>query len=159
MKEFEQDTELVAKVNGEGISKAQFETYKAGLALTSSEYTDEEILQKLIRQRVLRQECERLNLSVTDEAVDAFTEQQFAAMDDPMAYQIMQDFVDGLGITMEEYKERCKENYRFALLGDQYRAVLQQEYDGMDAAKPTFEQYYQQKLDDLTAAAEVELLI
>ncbi len=156
--------EAAAWVNGTAISKQRFENYKASLAYTQAEYTDEQVLDKMIRQEVLQQEIARLGITVTEEEVKAFNEERFALLDeDETAKQIMEDFVKGLGITMEEYKEQSLEISRESLLTMKYREQLAAEFERQ--AEPAseqeqseaFEEYYDRKLDALVEAAEIKI--
>lgn len=156
--------EAAAWVNGTAISKQRFENYKAALAYTQAEYTDEQVLQKLIRQEVLQQEIARLGITVTDEDVKAFNEERFALLDeDETAKQIMTDFVKGLGVTMEEYKEQSLEISKESLLTTKYQEFLTAEFEKQ--AQPAseqekseaFEEYFDRTLDALVEAAEIKI--
>ncbi len=158
------EDEIAAWVNGTAISKQRFENYKASLAYTQAEYTDEQVLDKMIRQEVLQQEIVRRGITVTEEEVKAFNEERFALLDeDETAKQIMEDFVKGLGVTMEEYKEQSLEISRESLLTMKYREQLAAEFERQ--AEPAseqeqsevFEEYYDRKLDALVEAAEIKI--
>ncbi len=149
--------EFIATVNGEGIKKSDFEIYKKNMAKTSASYTDGELLEKLIRQKVFKQELVRLGYEVSDEEVEAFNNQNFTLIEqDPKSYQIIKDHVDESGMTMEEYKEKSKEFARLILLGMQYREDLMEEFDV--AGGKSFEDYYQQTIDEMVEKAKVEYL-
>ncbi len=159
--------EFVAKVNGVGISKSEFDTYKAGLSNANGTFTDEEIIDKLVQQEVIMQEIHRLGYTVTDEEVNEFNEKRFALLDgDPTAYQIVKDYVDGLGITMEEYKEMSKKVSEEALLANKYKEDLKKEFDKKSSASTysakdsneKFENYFTDKVKSLKQKADIDIL-
>ncbi len=154
------DSEIVATVDQNEITRERFENYKAGLALTQTDYTDSEALDRMIRGEVLYQEIERLGITVTDAEVQAFNEERFAMMEaDPTAYQITKDYVDGLGITMEEYKQMSLEISKNSLLTTAYRERLLSEYTVRPGDAKSFEEYYDQRLEQLVKEAKIEMLL
>lgn len=151
------DSDAVALVDGVPITKERFENYKAGLQNAQGEFTDEQALEKMIRREVLYQEIERLGITVTDEEVRAFNEERFALIDDdPVTYQIFKDYADGLGITLEEYKEMSLEVSRDSLLTTRYREHLTEQHKQLKSELP-FESYYEQTLDTLVENATIEI--
>lgn len=162
-----QSEDVVAKVNGVQISKDKFDSYKAGLANASGEFTDKEIIDKLVEQEIIMQEIKRLGYTVTDAEVVKFNNERFALLDeDPAAYQIIKDYVDGLGVTMEEYKEMSLEISKTALLANKYKADIQKEFieknpqlkSKTSAQKQQkFEQYFADKIETLYEKADVEI--
>lgn len=158
----------VAKVNGTEISKEKFDSYKAGLANASGEFTDEQILDKLIQQEVIMQEITRLGYTVTSDEVNDFNEERFSLLnDDPAAYQVVKDYVDGLGITMDEYKEMSKDISKTALLTNKYKADMMKEFEKQNSDIKTysrnekierFEEYFNDKIEELNKNADVEIV-
>lgn len=158
---------VVAEVNGHEITKSEFETYKAGLAQAMGTFTDEEIIDKLVRQEVLMQEIEKRGYTVSDDEVTAFNDERFALLDeDPTAYQIIKDYVDGLGITMDEYKEQSKEISRIALLSNKFREDLLAEYEednpqiltrSKQEQNQSFEEYLDGYIDDLYSSSDITI--
>ena len=159
---------IVANVNGVGIPKTKFDSYKAGLANASGTFTDKEILDKLIEQEVIMQEIQRLGYSVTEAEVTKFNDERFELLDDdPVAYQIVKDYVDGLGITMEEYKEMSKEVSKTALLANKYKADMMSEFENSNSQIKTyslrqkeekFEEYFEKKIEELSKKAKIEIV-
>lgn len=157
----------VAVVNGQPISEASFENYKAGLANANGTFSDKDVLNKLIRQELIKQEIQRLGYKVTDEDVAAFNDERFALLnEDPAAYKIVKDYVDGLGITMDEYKEQSKEISKTALLANKFKADLQTKYqqDNPESSvhakaeqEQNFEVYLEQYIDGLYENAKIEI--
>lgn len=149
--------DIAAVVNGQPISKERFETYKSGLSDAQGNFTDAQVLDQLIRREVVQQEIARLGITITDEEVRQFNEERFALLDDdPAAYQLMQDYVDGLGITMEEYKEQSLAISRESLLYDRYRERMQAEYQKA-GTKESFEDYLNERIDALVQEAQIEI--
>lgn len=162
------DSTIVAKVNGIGISKSKFDSYKIGLSNASVDFSDEQILDKLIEQEVIMQEINRMGYTVTDSEVNAFNNERFAILDeDPAAYQIVKDYIDGLGITMDDYKEMSKEISRTALLANKYKADLMKEFEksnskfsmySMSKRVEKFEEYFDKKINELSKNAKIEIM-
>lgn len=160
--------EAVAEVNGQKISKSKFENYKAGLDQASGSFTDEEIIEKLIRQEVMLQEIQKRGYTVTDAEVTEFNNERFDLLEsDPEAYQIVKDYIDGVGITMDEYKEQSKEISKTALLANKFRDDLITEYKELNPEVLTqsaqkqnqvFEDYLKQYIDDLCDAANITVM-
>lgn len=158
----------VARVNGVDIPESKFHSYKLGLANASGKFSDEEILQKLIRQEVIMQEIDRLGYTVTEEEVTKFNDERFAFLkEDPNAYQMIKNYVDGLGITMEEYKERSREISKIALLTNKYREDIMKEYEKNNTAESAdsaqqkaqkVEMYFKEKIEMLMNAATIEII-
>ena len=157
----------IATVNGVEIPKSRFDSYKIGLANSEKKFTDAQILDKLIQQEIIMQEITRLGYVTTDSEVDDFNEQRFSLLnDDPTAYQIVKDYVDGLGITMDEYKEMSKEISRVALLTNKYKSDMLKEFEKQDSSVQTysqnekttrFEEYFNNKIEMLKKGAHVEI--
>ena len=132
------DTDAVASVNGVPISKERYENYKVGLQNAQGKFTDEQVLDKMIRREV-------------------FNEERFAMIDDdPVTYQIFKDYADGLGITLEEYKEMSMEVSRDSLLTTKYQEHLMAQYE-KEKSELTFDVYYEQTLDALAEKAAIEI--
>ena len=151
------DTDAVASVNGVPISKERYENYKVGLQNAQGKFTDEQVLDKMIRREVLYQEIERLGITVEEDEVRAFNEERFALIDDdPVTYQIFKDYADGLGITLEEYKEMSMEVSRDSLLTTKYQEHLMAQYE-KEKSEFLFDAYYEQNLDRLVEKAAIEI--
>lgn len=158
-------TESIANVNDKPISKDKFENYKISLSYASGDFSDEEILDKLITQEVIMQEIERRGITVTEQEINTFNDERFALMEqDPSLYEITKDFVDGKGITMEEYKEESKEISRQALLANKLRDEMVVEYQDKssdDKSAPSqqdFQEYFNNYISDLKEEATIEIV-
>ncbi len=158
-------TDVVAKVNGVDILKSKFDSYKVGLANASGNFSDEEILNKLIKQEIIMQEIDRLGYTVTEEEVTKFNDERFAFLNqDPNAFRIIKDYVDSMGITMEEYKEMSREISRIALLSNKYREDIINEYeknnttDSAQQKAEKAEMYFREKIEKLINAATIEII-
>lgn len=71
--------------------------------------TDMDIVNRLIRGRMIQDESERLGLSATQEEIDAFIENTCRAYEMPDGKEMMDDYLETAGITFEEYLVSIKE--------------------------------------------------
>lgn len=160
--------ESIAKVNGVSIPKSKFDSYKAGLSNATVIPTDEEIVNKLVEQEVIMQEIKRLGYEVTEQEIIDFNNERFELLEQyPQAYQITKDYVDGLGITMEKYKEMSKEISRTALLTNKYKIDVQKEFEEKNTQvrkmseyekSIKFEDYFENKIAELCQNANIEII-
>lgn len=69
------------------------------------------------------------------------------------------DYIQGRGITLEEYKEMCLQNSEIALIGMKYRSFLENEYDKTAQtnalAAQSFEDYYAAHLQTVRKNADI----
>ena len=79
-------------------------------------FSDEEILNKLIERKLMLQDAEAHGITVSEEEVRAFNEESFALMEqDEAGKEAILDYIQGRGITLEEYKEMCLQNFELPL--------------------------------------------
>lgn len=159
------DPSAVMKINGESISSTSFQTYKSLMKQSNSSITDEEIQEKYIRQRIIFQEAEKQGYSASEQEINDYVEAQFSVLNDyPEAYQIIEDYVDGLGITMEEYKERSKEVAEQAIISTKLKKAMESEYlsrntySARENTAAEAEKYYEDYIDEQVSKADVEIL-
>ncbi len=156
------ENSIIATVNGVPIYQSSLDTYKVGLKFTGQRLTDQEVLDALIRQVAAVQGIEKLGYSVSDAAVNAFNDERFAAIEDnPEMYKVLKDYLDGRGISLEEYKAMSKETSYKSLLFIQYNKELKREFldNSSLATTPTdFKHYFDEKLNRFYEAAEVEII-
>lgn len=149
--------EIVARVNGEGILKQRFESYKQGFALGGIPMDDEEILDRMITQTVISQEIARLGITVTEREVEEYNNQRFSLLNsDEGAAAVIQEYIDSKGITMEQYKAQSKEISRIALLSDRLREKLMTEFNMDNNDSQSFSQYFEEYVQALKDKAVVE---
>ena len=150
----------LAAVNGESIDFEQFKAYKIGLSYAAGNFSDEEILNKLIERKLMLQDAEAHGITVSEEEVRAFNEESFALMEqDEAGKEAILDYIQGRGITLEEYKEMCLQNSEIALIGMKYRSFLENEYDKTAQtnalAAQSFEDYYAAHLQTVRKNADI----
>jgi hypothetical protein len=160
--------EVAVIVNNVSISKDKFNSYKAGLVTANDKITDKEVMDKLIKQEVIRQEVERLGYTVTEKEVDAFNDERFSLLEEyPEAYKITKEYVDGLGITMEQYKEMSKKISKDVLLSNKYKADMQKKFENENKENRSlndyektvnFENYFNNVINELCKNAEIEII-
>lgn len=166
-KAMEQLADSVAfTINGERVMQKEFNTYRTLMKEANPNLTDGEIKNKYIRQQVIFQEAEREGFYASDEEINALNESRFSWLDkDEQAYQIIKDYVDGLGITMNEYIEQSKTISKQAIISTKLKDSIENNFissqpspassDGteMNELKEMAEQYYNNYIDDLVEEA------
>jgi len=105
------DSKMIAKVNKVKIYSFELEAAIQSNDLSERELSDDEVLDKLIKYEVLRQKTEELGIVVTEEEIKSEIEDIREAMiNDPVIIEIMDPYLEGLGMTIEEYVEYSKES-------------------------------------------------
>ncbi len=116
----------------------------------------------LIRQVAAVQGIEKLGYSVSDAEVNAFNDERFAAIEDnPEMYKVLKAYVDGRGISLEEYKAMSKEISYKSMLLSKYRKDAKKEFldNSSSTTTPTdFKSYFDEKLNRFYEDAEVEII-
>ncbi|WP_087065123.1 SurA N-terminal domain-containing protein [Intestinibacillus massiliensis] len=158
------DGGAVALVDGDPISRTSYQIYRDGLSNALGSFTDREVLDKLIRQRLLVQAAIDAGYTVTDEELDGYISDSFALLEqDETVKAQFEAYLSGRGMTMDEYKASMRDSAREMLLYDKLAAGLQAEYaqqpaTASDGAPEGFDRYLERYTDALYEAAEIEVL-
>ena len=114
--------DYIATINGEGIEQSRFDSYKAGLQNTGNEFSDQEILDLLIKRTVVMQEAENQGFSVTDSEIDTFVDETLKIINnDPQVLGIIEQYNQNAGITLDNYKERIRVICKKAIIVNKFK--------------------------------------
>ncbi len=145
----------LAIVNGVPIKKERFDSYKEGLSEAAGTFTDKEILDRFIDRELMLQDAAQYGISVTDEEVNAWNEQNFSLMEeDPAGKEVILAYLAQKGYTLDEYKKMSLEISRISLIGQKYRDYLRQIYNETPENK-LFDDYYAAHMKKLREDADI----
>lgn len=157
--------EIVATINGQEVTKQEFETFKL-LRNQNNSYTDRELLDKMIEKQVLYTEAVNQGFEATDDEVNAAIKDVKQALQEDQnqeQYEFLKNYLDELGITEEQYWSdfvvtEYKEVFSINNLEDSLKANFIKENHISDAAKmnSAFDEYYDQYKKDLISKADVQ---
>ena len=157
----EQAESIAFTINGESVTQKEFDTYSTLMKAADPELTDEEIKNKYIRQQVIIQEAEREGISASEEEINALNESRFSWLEkDEQAYRIIKEYVDGAGMTMDEYIEQSKIISEQAIITTKLKERIESEFterasaDGTETGE-TAEDYYNDYIDKLAEEAVI----
>lgn len=150
------DDEYIATVNDAKVYRSEFESYKSGYELTENQFTDEDILDKLVVQEVVIQEAKKLGFTATEEEIDAFVNETMDLVyGDEAALSIITEFNESAGISMDEYQIRCREIGEVVILSKKLKESIKDEWLLLKT-DTNFETYYDDYVDSLCDAADIE---
>lgn len=155
--------DLIATVNGEEISQKSFDKYKVVLN-QNNEYSDKEILNKMIEKRVLEDKAISEGFIVSVEEVNAaVTQVKTALQQDEEQYKFLKEYLSGLGISEEQYwSEIVPEEYKQVLTVNKMYKSLRDEFiknnnlTNPDEIKSKFDIYWDEYKNDLISKADVQ---
>lgn len=106
--------DILAKYNGTPITSTVVEYHKRMNIMRTEEAadkynTDIEIVNIIIENMILLEEAERLGLSATDEEIESMIENTRRAYSLPDGKAMIDEYLEGAGLTFEEYLDAVKE--------------------------------------------------
>lgn len=136
----------LAKVGSVKINAKDVENYKINMKLQQAyieisgasevvpQMTDKEVLDKLIENAALYLEAEKLGLVVPEKTVNDYIASMKKAfiVDKSKELNLLRDYVDGLGITLNEYIDNIKPLYIKLMSVGRLRSVLVGESNSLD---------------------------
>ncbi len=103
--------ENVAVVNGEGISKQNFDNFVISSSYNELNQSKEELLNIMIEKLILRQKAEELGISVSEEEIEEDIERlKEVYEEDEDGKALMDAYMDGLEISFEELLDRNRKS-------------------------------------------------
>jgi hypothetical protein len=159
-------SDVVATINGSDVTKNEFDMYKA-FTNYNHDYSDKELLDKIIEKTVLFDEATAEGFSVTDNEINAEIEKvRDLIAKDPEQSDFFKNFIDGLGMTEEEYWEKIvfpgyKEVFTINKLSDSLKQKFAEENNITDPAElsSSFRDFYKEYKVDLISKADVQTRI
>lgn len=158
------DSAVAFTINGQEYKLKNYNIYKAGMQCGDSQFSDQEIFDRYVKQKLLLQEANRLGISVEEEEISAFTKQRMDLINnDPTLKKQLEDYLDGAGISMDEYIKLSNEASEQQLLYDKLTEAKKGDFSAETAVETQDESGTIQKNMDLYAAqlrneADIEIV-
>lgn len=118
MKEPQEKDSVLCYVNGIEISQKKFDIFRETRKSYNGDKDDDTLLKEYIQFILIVNEAEKEGFTVSESEVEDYTNDLFESLeeDDDENMKILKEYIDGMGITMDEYKEKVKEfNYKVLL--------------------------------------------
>lgn len=153
----------VATINGDDVTKNEFDMYKA-FTNYNHDYSDKELLDKMIEIKVLYDEATAEGFFVTDDEINAQIEKvKILIAQDPEQSDFFKNFIDGLGMTEEEYWQEIVfpgyiEVFTINKLSDSLKEKFAEENNITDPAQLTdrFKDYFAEYKEILISKADIK---
>lgn len=159
-KEAINDTTVALTINGQDYLLSGYNSYRMGLQQAQGDFTEQEILEKYIRKEVIQQEVERRGLTVSEEELNSYTEKQWQAYENvPEIKKLIDEYIEGAGITLAQHKESSKELYRRALLAEKLKdEILSERTQKFSGDSQSDGEYFDLFVENLVYGADVEIV-
>lgn len=157
--------EVVAKINGVGISKKDFEMAKKNAALNKSGMSDKDVLFKLIEDELVLQEAKKSGYNLSDAEAQKITDAQKAALQKSTSYDKFKIFLKEVGVTEKEYWKDAVIKNKNTSNRNNYKADLKIEYakknkiKDMSSLETKFGDYFQEVIAEMMSVADLQILI
>lgn len=123
------DSAVAFIINGQEYKLKNYNIYKAGMQYGDSNFSDQEIFDRYVKQKLLLQEANRLGISVGKEEISAFTKQRMDLINnDSTLKKQLEDYLDGAGISMDDYIKLSDEASEQQLLYDKLVEVKKKDF-------------------------------
>lgn len=154
--------DIVATVDSEPIKRSSLDAYYAALEQTNNGFTKKDALDKMIQQQVMVQTAIDAGYTVSEEEITAQIEYDFAALDTaPDAKALMEEYADALGMSMEEYKQYVRPNYRDSILYNKWQAGVLEQFKAratLGTESVDFNDFLEEYKAQLFSEARVQIL-
>lgn len=157
--------EIVAKVNGVGINRKDFEMAIKNAKLNVSGLSDRDVLFKLIENELVLQEAKKSGYNLSDAAAKEITKAQKEALQKSPSYDKLKAFLKEVGVSENEYWNDAVIKTQNTSNRNKYKADLKIKYakrnqiKDMNTLETKFGDYFQEIIAELTSVAELEILI
>lgn len=161
--ENENNSDTIATINGEKVSKKEFEDYKNQLNQNGKNYSEKDVLDKIILNKVLYKAAIDKGITVTEEEIDNEVKMNQAALkqdNNKEQAQFLEAYIKKLGLTPEQYWEQIKSTYKTTLAVSKLYDILKQEYsNNPQRLTITFNDYYANYKKELVSRAIIKTSI
>lgn len=133
---------VLAVYNGHEVTAAvvEYQHKMNSLLFELRNETDLEVVNRIITGIMLAEEAERLGIAATQEEIDAFIENMHSAYQHPDGKEMIDDYCEGAGLTVEEYFKITDEQVPGMIARNKLRNKYHQEYceeNGIDCPPGT----------------------
>lgn len=123
------EDEILGYVNNIEISANKFEIYKETSLFINKDITEKELLKKYTQHLLIVNKAEEEGFTVSNKEIEQYTNEMFDALEnDDENMKIIIEYIDGMGITMAEYKEMSKQDSYKTLLVMKLHDKLKSEF-------------------------------
>lgn|GEM_PF-2905751 len=138
------------------ITRKQLDNCKAVYALEGVSVSDDEVIKKIVTDRLLYKEAVKAGVTLTDDEVWHYMNETKETMKkDPEVYKFYLSYLKDTGMTEDEYWEKSFPVYKRAYTTGKYRKYLKGKFaaDHPDISATdlhkAFDEYYDKYTDDL----------
>lgn len=125
----QEENEVLGYVNDIEISAKKFEIFKEASLFINKDITEKELLKKYTQHLLIVNKAEEEGFTVSKQEIEEYTNELFDALEnDDENMKIIREYIDGMGITMDEYKEMSKQDSYKTLLTMKLHDKLQSEF-------------------------------
>lgn len=131
-KNHKENEQVILLVNGEPITRKDFNIQKILLEAGGIKATDEEIINKLIETQVLYQEAKKRHLVPDLKEAEAFAQQQkqmLTSHPKPENADLILEYIKGQGLTIDEFFSQNIEGYQKGLALANLRSTIEKEQE------------------------------
>ncbi len=120
---------VMFEVNGVPITYSEYNEYKLGAKYHANPLTEEDIINQLKRKCIITAEIKKKNITADKSEIDKFHKERMeAARNDAESIHILDEYLNGRGMTFEEYAEMSYPISERAVLTNKLIDVLYSEY-------------------------------
>ena len=145
------DSAVAFTIDGQAYQLKRYNTYKASMKYGDSPFTDQEIFDRYVKQKLLLQEAERMGISVQNDEIKALTQQKMESINgDPALKKQLDEYLKGADISLEEYIELSDEASKQQILYDKLMEKKKLELPAKTSASaPNEGEEFQKSIDSL----------
>lgn len=152
-KQLNREEKKVAVVNKEIIYVYELEAAVLSNEIAGNDYTEEEILNRLIRHQVLVQKAKENGYMASDERVKLEINAIREAYKNNISYsEFINPYLDGLGMSFEEYIEYSEESLKNSIILDELKKAQTKGMEIDEAAE-----YWEEFVDKCIDEADIKI--
>ncbi|PKM53301.1 MAG: hypothetical protein CVV00_12980 [Firmicutes bacterium HGW-Firmicutes-5] len=142
------DSEIIAKIGTREVKENELEMVKLSYGLSGIKLTNDEALNKLIRNEVLFQTAIKSGLSVSDEELENHYNDVVSGLENsPETKEFFDELLNELDMNMDEYFEYSKETTMRDLVISKLKMTVLINYK--ENKNQTYEAYWNEYVEDL----------
>lgn len=148
------DSEIIAKIGKREVKENELEVVKLSYGLSDIKLSNDEALNKLIRNEVLFQTAIKSGHSVSDiELQNHYNDVISGLENSPETKEFFDEFLNELGMNMDEYFEYSKEITIRELIISKLKMTVMMKYK--EKNNQTYEEYWNEYVEDLISKTSI----
>jgi len=142
------DSKIIAKIGKREVKKNELEIVKLSYDLSDIELSNDEALNKLIRNEVLFQSANKNGLSISDEELETHYKDVISGLENsPETKEFFDERLNELDMNMDEYFEYSKETTMRELIISKLKISIMMNYK--ENKNQTYEEYWNEYVENL----------